>query len=141
MPDPMPAIEVSELAKRHGLPESGLLAVDGISFQVHSGEVFGYLGPNGAGKTTTVCLLAGLSEPTAGQARVLGLDRSTDLPQIKKWQCCAWWAVKRSRGSRDQRPSRWLSLAFDRAHAGGSPKSLAPGSGSWVSARWLTRGS
>jgi ABC-2 type transport system ATP-binding protein len=80
----MPAIEVSELTKRYGSPESGLLAVDGISFQVHSGEVFGFLGPNGAGKTTTIRLLAGLSEPTAGQAQVLGLDRSQHLPQIKK---------------------------------------------------------
>jgi ABC-2 type transport system ATP-binding protein len=80
----MPAIEVSELTKRYGSPESGLLVVDGISFQVHSGEVFGFLGPNGAGKTMTIRLLASLSEPTAGQARVLGLDRSTDLPQIKK---------------------------------------------------------
>jgi ABC-2 type transport system ATP-binding protein len=85
----MPAIEVPELTKRYGSPESGLLAVDGISFQVHSGEVFGFLGPNGAGKTTAIRLLTSLSEPTAGQARVLGLDRSTDLPQIKKWQCCA----------------------------------------------------
>jgi ABC-2 type transport system ATP-binding protein len=82
--DPVPAIEVSELTKRYGPPESGLLAVDHISFQVHSGEVFGFLGPNGAGKTTTIRLLAGLSEPTAGQARVMGLDRSQHLPQIKK---------------------------------------------------------
>jgi ABC-2 type transport system ATP-binding protein len=79
-----PAIEVSELTKRYGPPESGLLAVDHISFQVQQGEVFGFLGPNGAGKTTTIRLLAGLSEPTAGQARVLGLDRSQHLPQIKK---------------------------------------------------------
>jgi ABC-2 type transport system ATP-binding protein len=46
--------------------------------------VFGFLGPNGAGKTTTIRLLAGLSEPTAGQARVLGLDQSQHLSQIKK---------------------------------------------------------
>jgi ABC-2 type transport system ATP-binding protein len=82
--DPVPVIEVSELTKRYGPPESGLLAVDHISFQVHEGEVFGFLGPNGAGKTTTIRLLAGLSQPTAGQAHVLGLDRSSHLPQIKK---------------------------------------------------------
>jgi ABC-2 type transport system ATP-binding protein len=79
-----PAIEVSDLTKRYGPPESGLLAVDRISFEVQQGEVFGFLGPNGAGKTTTIRLLAGLAEPTAGQARVMGLDRSQHLPQIKK---------------------------------------------------------
>ena len=84
MTEPIPAITVAELTKRYGPAESGLLAVDHISFEVHEGEVFGFLGPNGAGKTTTIRLLAGLSEPTAGQAHVLGLDRSQHLPQIKK---------------------------------------------------------
>jgi len=84
VPERVPVIEVSELTKRYGPPDSGLLAVDHISFQVHRGEVFGFLGPNGAGKTTTIRLLAGLSEPTAGQAHVMGLDRSQHLPQIKK---------------------------------------------------------
>jgi len=79
-----PAIEVQDLTKRYGPPDSGLLAVDHISFQVGQGEVFGFLGPNGAGKTTTIRMLAGLSQPTMGQARILGLDRSSDLPQIKK---------------------------------------------------------
>jgi ABC-2 type transport system ATP-binding protein len=79
-----PAIEVQGLTKRYGPSESGLLAVDHISFQVHQGEVFGFLGPNGAGKTTTIRMLAGLSELTAGHARVLGLDRSSQLPKIKK---------------------------------------------------------
>jgi ABC-type multidrug transport system ATPase subunit len=80
----IPALEVRELTKRYGPPESGLVAVDHISFQVQQGEVFGFLGPNGAGKTTTIRLLAGLSEPTAGQAQLMGLDRSQHLPQIKK---------------------------------------------------------
>lgn len=84
MSDPEPVIEGSELTKRYGDPQSGLLAVDHISFQVQPGEVFGSLGPNGAGKTTTIRLLAGLSNPTAGRARVLGLDRSHQMPQIKK---------------------------------------------------------
>jgi ABC-2 type transport system ATP-binding protein len=84
MSDPVPVIEVSELTKRYGPLDSGLLAVDHISLQVHEGEVLGFLGPNGAGKTTTIRLLAGLSEPTEGQARLLGLDRSQHLPQIKK---------------------------------------------------------
>jgi ABC-2 type transport system ATP-binding protein len=84
MPELALAIDVLELTKRYGPPDSGLLAVDHISFQVPQGEVFGFLGPNGAGKTTTIRLLAGLSQPTAGQARILGLDRSQHLPQIKK---------------------------------------------------------
>jgi ABC-type Fe3+/spermidine/putrescine transport system ATPase subunit len=46
--------------------------------------VLGFLGPKGAGKTTIIRLLVGLAEPTAGHARVLGLDRSSQLPQIKK---------------------------------------------------------
>ncbi|MBN1134938.1 MAG: ABC transporter ATP-binding protein [Anaerolineae bacterium] len=84
MADPSPVIQVSDLTKRYGPPESGLIAVDRISFRVDQGEVFGFLGPNGAGKTTTIRMLAGLSQPTMGQARILGLDRSGDLPRIKK---------------------------------------------------------
>jgi ABC-2 type transport system ATP-binding protein len=84
MPDPVTAIDVSQLTKRYGPPDSGLRAVDRISFQVYQGEVFGFLGPNGAGKTTTIRMLTGLSQPTAGTARMLGLDRARSLPQIKK---------------------------------------------------------
>ncbi len=82
--DPLAVIDVAGLTKRYGSPNSGVLAVDRISFQVHQGEVFGFLGPNGAGKTTTIRVLAGLSEPTAGEATMLGLDRSLDLSRIKK---------------------------------------------------------
>jgi ABC-2 type transport system ATP-binding protein len=79
-----PAIQVEKLAKRYGPPDSGVLAVDQVSFAVRRGEVFGFLGPNGAGKTTTIRMLTGLARPTAGQAHVLGLDLHRDLPQIKK---------------------------------------------------------
>jgi ABC-2 type transport system ATP-binding protein len=58
--------------------------VDDVSFSVLKGEIFGFLGPNGAGKTTTIRMLTGLTRPTAGQARVLGLDLHRDLPRIKK---------------------------------------------------------
>ena len=65
-----PVIEARGLVKRYGR----FPAVDGIDFTVEKGEVFGLLGPNGSGKTTTILLLLGLTEPTAGSIRVLGLD-------------------------------------------------------------------
>ncbi len=65
-----PVIEARGLAKRYGRA----VAVDGIDLTVEKGEVFGLLGPNGSGKTTTILLLLGLTEPSAGEIRVLGLD-------------------------------------------------------------------
>ena len=58
-------------------------AVDGISFNVNEGEVFGLLGPNGAGKTTTIKLLLGLLEPNDGEMEIFGLDPQRDDVQIK----------------------------------------------------------
>jgi ABC-2 type transport system ATP-binding protein len=66
-------IEVAGLTKRYG----GEAVVDGISFNVDQGEIFGILGPNGAGKTTAVECLEGLRASDGGQARVLGLDPRT----------------------------------------------------------------
>ncbi|EFW90894.1 ABC transporter ATP-binding protein [Haladaptatus paucihalophilus DX253] len=63
-------LEVENLRKEYG----GFTAVEGSSFSVSDGEVFGVIGPNGAGKTTTLKMLAGLIEPTAGSARVAGYD-------------------------------------------------------------------
>ncbi|MDW8479897.1 MAG: ATP-binding cassette domain-containing protein [Xanthomonadales bacterium] len=63
-------IEVQALSKRYG----EILAVDGVSFRVGSGEVLGFLGPNGAGKTTTMRMIAGFLTPTSGSARVCGFD-------------------------------------------------------------------
>ena len=67
-----PVIEVSGLEKRYGRKE----VLRGVSFSVHHGEVFCLLGPNGVGKTTTIEILEGFRAPTAGTARVLGLDPS-----------------------------------------------------------------
>jgi ABC-2 type transport system ATP-binding protein len=66
----MNMIEVQELRKVFG----ELVAVDGVSFTVQPGELFGLLGPNGAGKTTTIGCISGLLTPTAGRVRVMGHD-------------------------------------------------------------------
>lgn len=77
-----PIVEVRGLTKRFG----EFTAVDGVSFEIHPGEILGLLGPNGAGKTTTIQMLLGLITPTAGSIRMFGLDlarhRETILSQI-----------------------------------------------------------
>ncbi|MEH0418381.1 ABC transporter ATP-binding protein [Streptomyces sp. B21-083] len=70
----MSVIEVHDLRKSYG----GRPVVDGISFAVEEGEIFGILGPNGAGKTTTVECVEGLRVPDGGRIRVAGLDPVTD---------------------------------------------------------------
>jgi ABC-2 type transport system ATP-binding protein len=84
MNETAPAIQVAGLTKRYSPPDTGVLAVDQIDFDVQQGEVFGFLGPNGAGKTTTIRMLTGLSRPTAGNARVLGMDLLREVTHIKK---------------------------------------------------------
>ncbi len=59
-------------------------AVDGVSFSVEEGEIFGLLGPNGAGKTTAIKCMVGLLEPTRGEITIAGLDRMTHLDAIKR---------------------------------------------------------
>jgi ABC-2 type transport system ATP-binding protein len=74
-------IETHSLQKLYGRTR----AVDGLDMQVPRGSVYGFLGRNGAGKTTTIRLLAGLIQPTAGQARVLDLDLQTDrIPLLER---------------------------------------------------------
>nr|AGF92904.1 ABC transporter, ATP-binding protein [uncultured organism] len=73
-------IEVNELKKYYG----DVKAVDGITFSVDEGEIFGMLGPNGAGKTTTIETVIGLIERTSGDISVLGMEPNTELPTIKK---------------------------------------------------------
>jgi len=67
---PDAVIAVDALVKRFG----DFVAVNGISFTVARGEIFGFLGPNGAGKTTTIRMLLGLLQPTSGRVTVLGHD-------------------------------------------------------------------
>ena len=73
-------IEVSSLKKHYG----DLKAVDGISFTVNQGEVFGLLGPNGAGKTTTIEIMEGLRERDGGDVKVLGFDPWKNGYQLHK---------------------------------------------------------
>ena len=73
-------IEVENLSKRYG----SLKAVDGVSFSVRRGEVFGILGPNGAGKTTTLECIEGLTQPTGGRTSVLGFDSQRESQQVKQ---------------------------------------------------------
>jgi drug efflux transport system ATP-binding protein len=73
------AVEAHELTKTFG----ELVAVDRLSLEVGSGEVFGFLGPNGSGKTTTIRMLCGIITPTSGSGRVLGFDIARDSEAIK----------------------------------------------------------
>ena len=61
-----------------------LVAVDHLDLEVRGGEIFGLLGQNGAGKTTTILMLLGLTEPTSGEARVMGLDPSRGPLEVKR---------------------------------------------------------
>jgi len=74
------AVRVEGLVKRYG----DVVALDGISFSVARGEVFGLLGPNGAGKTTTIKILTGLTRPTSGRAWVAGFDVVEEAMEVKK---------------------------------------------------------
>jgi ABC-2 type transport system ATP-binding protein len=75
------AIEIHELVKRYkGSKEP---ALDGISFGVPEGEIFGLLGPNGAGKTTTISILCGIFKPTHGDINILGRNIKQHLHEVK----------------------------------------------------------
>ncbi len=74
------AIEVRGLRKEY--PD--IKAIDGIDFEVRPGQVFSLLGPNGAGKTTTVEILEGLRNPTAGEAKVFGVDVTKNYRRIRE---------------------------------------------------------
>jgi ABC-2 type transport system ATP-binding protein len=73
-------ITVNDLAKQYG----DVKAVDGISFEVQEGEIFGFLGPNGAGKTTTIECIEGYKTPDGGSVTALGLDPREDGYELKE---------------------------------------------------------
>ena len=74
------AVRCQNLQKRYG----DVVAVDGLSFEVRSGECYGLLGPNGAGKTTTIEILEGLLAPDGGEVEVLGRRWKTDEGQLRQ---------------------------------------------------------
>lgn len=74
------AVEAINLTKRFG----DFIAVDGVTFYIERGDIFGFLGPNGAGKTTTIRMLLGLLRPTSGSATVLGFDVVRQAEEIRR---------------------------------------------------------
>src|ERR1700740_2886795 len=75
-----PAIVAENLVRKYG----DFTAVDGVSFQVQNGEVFGFLGPNGSGKTTVIKMLTGILPLTSGRGIVDGIDVSADPDGVKQ---------------------------------------------------------
>lgn len=128
-------IAVAGLGKAYG----PIVAVDDVSFEVRSGEIFGIVGPNGAGKTTTVDCLTGMREPDRGAVRVLGFDptrqgrrlrerigiqlQAAALPdRIKVWealdlyasfykQAADWRELLRQWGLEEKRDAAFVSLS------------------------------
>src|SRR5512140_2166738 len=76
----MSIIQVQNLSKQF----KTLTAVDGISFDIEEGEVFGFLGPNGAGKTTTISVLCTLLSPSSGTAAIAGFDCAKDPDRVRQ---------------------------------------------------------
>jgi ABC-2 type transport system ATP-binding protein len=110
-----PSVEVRELVKRY--PRSPVNAVDGISFSVDGGEVFGLLGPNGAGKTTTVAMLTTRARPTAGEVRVGGVDLRRNPVTAR-----SRFAVVPQRSNLDRALSIRDNLLFHAAYHGVPPR-------------------
>ena len=106
-----PSVSVSDLVKRY--PRSPVNAVDGISFAVEPGEVFGLLGPNGAGKTTTVGMLTTRVRPTSGRATVGGVDVVADPVHAR-----ARLAVVPQRSNLDRSISIRRNMTFHAAYHG-----------------------
>ena len=109
------AVEVRELVKRY--PKTPGNAVDGISFSVGKGEVFGLLGPNGAGKSTTIGILTTRVAATSGHASVGGVDVTADPVAAKRLL-----AVVPQRPNLDRALSARQNLVWHAAYHGSSPK-------------------
>ncbi len=111
MPEAEQAVIVRDLVKRY--PKSHVNAVDGVSFEVAAGEVFGLLGPNGAGKTTTVGMLTTRVRPTGGQALIDGVDVAAEPVRARNSL-----AVVPQRSNLDRSISIRRNLTFHAAYHG-----------------------
>lgn len=78
--DAKPIIEAENLTKIY----NGQPAVEDLNLTISAGEIFGFLGPNGAGKTTTLLMMLGLTEPSGGRIRVVGLDPVREPIKVKR---------------------------------------------------------
>ncbi|HTX91867.1 MAG TPA: ABC transporter ATP-binding protein [Anaerolineales bacterium] len=94
-------VQVEGLRKTYG----ALAAVDGVSFEVREGEIFGMVGPNGAGKTTTIECLEGLRKPDSGMVRVLGVD-----PQLEGQALCLRTGMQLQQSNLPDRMKVWEAL-------------------------------
>jgi len=110
-----PVIIINQLTRRF----KETTAVDNLSLEVRSGEIFGFLGHNGAGKTTTVRLLNGVIEPTSGSMSMLGLNPQVDGPELR-----ARTGVLTETPSLDERLTAWDNLSIY-ADLYGVPKTAA----------------
>ena len=111
----MPVVRVEELVKRY--PKAQVNAVDGVSFEIESGEVFGLLGPNGAGKTTTVGVVTTRVRPTGGRASIGGVDVVADPVGARRQL-----AVVPQRSNLDRAISIRDNLIFHAAYHGVPPR-------------------
>jgi ABC-2 type transport system ATP-binding protein len=111
----MPVVQVEELVKRY--PKAPVNAVDGVSFTIEEGEVFGLLGPNGAGKTTTVGVVTTRVRPTGGRASIDGVDVVADPVGARRQL-----AVVPQRSNLDRAISIRDNLIFHAAYHGVPPK-------------------
>jgi ABC-2 type transport system ATP-binding protein len=96
-------VQVNGLRKTYG--GGATVAVDGVSFEVGEGEIFGVVGPNGAGKTTTIECLEGLRKPDAGTLRVLGVD-----PQEAGQRLCLCAGMQLQQSNLPDRMKVWEAL-------------------------------
>lgn len=108
-------VTVENLVKRY--PKRPVNAVDGVSFKVHRGEVFGLLGPNGAGKTTTVGVLTTRVRPTSGRAMIAGIDVTQDPVAARRRL-----GVVPQRSNLDRSLSPRQNLLFHAAYHGVPPE-------------------
>ncbi len=109
-------IEVTDLERRFGK----IKAVDGVTFEVDEGEVFGFLGPNGAGKTTSINILCTLLQPTNGTARLAGYDVVKDADNVRRSI-----GIVFQDPSLDERLTAWENLEFHAMVYGVSPRSIS----------------